>query len=103
MGKFKTMVVESEHFDQVPPPKRVADLEVEPMPHYDRPRVWDALKALEYAKAATPTVSRKAQALFLVRALVDKGADPGDFDGLIAFGWTVEELADAAQTLGVEF
>ena len=103
MGFFKNVAVESEHFDQLPEPKRVSELGVEPMPYYDRPKVLRALEALEWARIATPKVSRRAEALFLVRSLTDQGADLADFDTLVAFGWSVEELADACQTLGVEF
>ena len=102
MGYFKQKAIEDEVFEY-PQPKRVADMGVEPMPFYDRPRVLRALEALEWARIATPGVSRKAQALFLVRSLTDQGADLGDFDALVAFGWSDGELADACETLGVEF
>lgn len=102
MGKFKNMVVESEHFDQVPPPKRVADLGVEPMPYYDRPKVIRALESLEWARIATPSVSRRAETLFLVRSLEDQGATWEDYEALIAFGWTREEIWAAADELEVD-
>lgn len=102
IGYFKQKAIEDEVFEY-PQPKRVADMGVEPMPYYDRPRVLRALEALEWAQIATPGVSRKAQALFLVRSLTDQNADTGDFDALVAFGWSHYELAEACETLGVEF
>lgn len=102
MGYFKQKLIEAEAFEY-PPPKRVADMGVEPMPYYDRPRVLRALEALEWARIASPGVSREAEAMFLVRSLVEQGADLGDFDALVAYGWSVDELAVASQKLGVEF
>lgn len=103
MGYFKNVAIELEDFEQLPAPKRLADIGVEPMPCYDRPRVLRALGALEWARIASPAVSRKGQAMFLVQSLVDQGATLADFDALIAYGWSVEELGDASQALGVEF
>jgi len=102
MGYFKNEAIESEKFDKFPPPRRVADMGVEPMPFYDRPKLLNALEALEWAKIATPTVSRDAQAKFLVKSLTDQGADWDDFEALVAFGWDRLEIWAAAGQLGVE-
>jgi hypothetical protein len=102
MGYFKNEAIESEKFDEFPPPRRVADMGVEPMPFYDRPKLLNALEALEWAKIATPTVSRDAQAKFLVKSLTDQGADWDDFEALVAFGWDRLEIWAAAGQLGVE-
>lgn len=102
MGFFKQKAIEDEVFVW-PQPKRVADLGVEPMPYYDRPRVVRALEALEWARIATPGVTRRAEVLFLVQSLSDQGADSDDFDALIAFGVAESQLAEASELLGVEF
>lgn len=94
MGYFKQKQIEAQAFEY-PPPKRVADMGVEPMPYYDRPIVLRALEALEWARIATPNVSREAQLKFLVRSLIDQDADREDYDALRAFGWDILEIGQA--------
>ena len=98
MGKMKDQAIEAEAF-VYPPPKRVGDMGVEPMPYYDRPIVLNALEALEWARAATPGVSKEAELKFLLRSLVDQGAEREDYDALRAFGWDLLEIGQAVMDL----
>jgi len=102
MGYFKQKSIEAEAFEY-PPPKRVVDMGVEPMPYYDRPIVLRALEALEWARVATPGVSRRAEVLFLARSLVDQGATPEDYEALCAFGYDIVEVGQAVMDLGGEW
>ena len=103
MGHWKKVQVEMEHFEQLPDAKRVADMGVEPMPNYDRPKVLRALEALEWARIATGPVSRRAEVLFLARSLVDQGANRDDYEAAIGYGYDPVELGQAVMDLGEEW